>query len=149
MPGNERMIKMTIEFNGKTYTLTTDADFTGRLLEGGYTNYHEDNEEYDFEMSARATDAEGNKYTVYWIFNCDDNERELDSYDYDDIDRVELIEKGLKVLYKEWRELQSELEQDGKYIDCGESSVRSDFSTFAELDEVISFEEMLELERAY
>jgi len=52
-------------------------------------------------------------------------------------------------LYKEWRELQAELEQDGKYIDSGESSVRSDFSAFAELDKVISFEEMLELEKAY
>lgn len=90
MPGNERMIKMTIEFNGKTYTLTTDADFTGRLLEGGYTNYHEDNEEYDFEMSARATDAEGNKYTVYWLFTDikGESEKELDSFDYYDINRV-------------------------------------------------------------
>ncbi|WP_199242628.1 hypothetical protein [Desulfosporosinus fructosivorans] len=57
--------------------------------------------------------------------------------------------KALATLYKEWRELTAEHEQDGKSIDCGESNVRSDFSAFAELDETISFEEMLILERAY
>lgn len=51
--------------------------------------------------------------------------------------------------YKEWRELQAELEQDGKYIDCGESATREDFSDYAELGEVIRFEEMLELEQNY
>lgn len=62
-----------------------------------------------------------------------------------------IVEKSMNLtsLYKEWRELQAELELDGKYIDCGESSVRSDFSAFAKLGEVISFEEMLELEKAY
>lgn len=53
--------------------------------------------------------------------------------------------KDLTTHYKEWREL----EQNQKYIDCRESNVRSDFSAFAELDETISFEEMLKLERAY
>ena len=57
--------------------------------------------------------------------------------------------KDLATLYKEWRELQAEHEQDGKYFDSGESNVRSDFSAFAKLDETISFEEMLKLERAY
>ena len=57
--------------------------------------------------------------------------------------------KDLGTLYKEWRELQAGLEQDRKYIDSGESNVRSDFSAFADLDETISFEEMLKLERAY
>jgi len=80
----------TIEFKGKTYTLTTDADFTGRVLEGGYTDYstRENGENYDFEMSASAEDKEGNEYIIYWIFTCEDDEAELDSYDYDIIDRI-------------------------------------------------------------
>jgi len=57
--------------------------------------------------------------------------------------------KDLATLYKEWRELQASLELDGKYLDCRESNVRSDFSAFAELDETISFEEMLKLESEY
>ena len=57
--------------------------------------------------------------------------------------------KDLATLYKEWRVHQAEHEQDGKYIDCRESNVRSDFSAFAELDETISFEEMLKLETEY
>ena len=83
----------TTQFEGKEYTLISDADFTGRLLDGGYTNYHEaeNGEDYDFEMSAKAKDQEGNEYMVYWIFTCDDVERELDSYDYDNAHRVELI----------------------------------------------------------
>jgi len=81
----------TIEFRGKSYALTTDADFTGRLLGGGYTDYHEANEDgtYDFEMSAQATDEEGIEYTVYWILECTDHEQDLDIYDYDNIDRIE------------------------------------------------------------
>lgn len=34
-------------------------------------------------------------------------------------------------------------------IDCGEKSVREDFTAWAHLDEEISFEEMFELEREY
>lgn len=33
--------------------------------------------------------------------------------------------------------------------DCGEASVRESFSDYAELEEEITFEEMLELERNY
>ena len=78
-----------VTFEGKTYTLTADADFTGRCLEEK-PNYQDqgENGEYWFEMSAPAVDADGNEYTVYWMFYCDNPDRELDSYDYDKVERV-------------------------------------------------------------
>jgi len=53
--------------------------------------------------------------------------------------------------YREWRELQAELQQDGHKVStcCGETTVREDFSNFAELPYTIAFDEMLKLERAY
>ena len=59
--------------------------------------------------------------------------------------------KNLKELYKEWRELTKGLMKDfpKTSVDCGEASVREDFSGYAELGRVISFEEMYELEKEY
>ena len=59
--------------------------------------------------------------------------------------------KNLKELYKEWRELTEGLMEDypKTSVDCGETSVREDFSNYAELQETISFEDMLELEKEY
>ena len=59
--------------------------------------------------------------------------------------------KNLKELYKEWRELTEGLMEDfpNTSVDCGESRVREDFSAYAELKEIISFEEMWELEKEY
>lgn len=54
--------------------------------------------------------------------------------------------KDLDALYKEWLEVCDDLGQD---IDCGDVNNRQDFSDYAELDERIAFEDMLELERAY
>lgn len=54
--------------------------------------------------------------------------------------------KDLDALYKEWLEVCDDLGQD---TDCGDVNNRRDFSAYAELDEEISFEDMLELERAY
>lgn len=48
--------------------------------------------------------------------------------------------------YSEWRKLNEEL---GASTDCGEKTVREDFSNFAGLSEEISFEEMLELEESF
>ena len=48
--------------------------------------------------------------------------------------------------YAEWRKLNEEL---GASTDCGEKAVREDFSNFANLENEISFEEMLELEENY
>lgn len=82
----------TVNFNGNEYALTDQADFTNRLLPGGYTNYNDasDGEKYDFEMSAGAVDKDENEYTVYWIFENTKGEdaAELDSFDYSAVDRV-------------------------------------------------------------
>lgn len=48
--------------------------------------------------------------------------------------------------YSEWRKLNEEL---GASTDCGEKTVREDFSSFAGLENEISFEEMLELEESF
>lgn len=53
--------------------------------------------------------------------------------------------------YREWRKTTEELISDGMggSVDCGESSVREDFTAWCDLEEEITFEEMLKLERAY
>ena len=73
----------TVTYKDKSYILTAQADFTGRAdLE-----QYEDN---SFELSALAVDGKGNEYIVYWIF-VDDKEN-LDEYDYNKVDRVEVAE---------------------------------------------------------
>jgi hypothetical protein len=83
-----------VEFEGKEYQLTGEADFVSRILPGNM-NYHEvgPGEKYEFEMSAPAIDAEGSTYTIYWIFEGvkGEDDPELDSYDYDNVDRVEVL----------------------------------------------------------
>lgn len=49
-------------------------------------------------------------------------------------------------IYKEWRKVTEELEGN---TDCGLKAAREDFTAYAELENEITFEEMLELERAY
>jgi len=53
--------------------------------------------------------------------------------------------------YREWRKVSEEMLADGFHgtIDCGEKSVREDFTAYAELEQEITFEEMFELEKAY
>ena len=53
--------------------------------------------------------------------------------------------------YKAWRIISEEMLEDGfkGSIDCGVASVREDFSSYAELDNIISFEEMFILEKEY
>ena len=82
----------TTTCDGKKYTLTRDADYTSRLLPGGYTNYVDaaEGDEYDFEMGASAVDEDGNECTVYWIFSATKGDvAELDAYDYSIADRVQ------------------------------------------------------------
>ena len=82
-----------IDFKGKEITLTTDADFTNRVLDGRL-NYHEveEGERFYFEMSADGMDDKGNKIIVYWIFNdIKGDQRDLDDFDYGDIDRIETV----------------------------------------------------------
>lgn len=59
--------------------------------------------------------------------------------------------KELKKLYVEWRKVSEEMLEDGfkGSVDCGDKAVREDFSNYADLQEIISFEEMLELEKEY
>lgn len=69
------------------------------------------------------------------------------------------MKKDLQRIYNEWRK---EIEEENKWqqehggsnsvyssTDCGEESVREDFSNYAGLDEEISFEDMLKLEENF
>jgi hypothetical protein len=82
----------TVTFDGQEYALNSDADYTSRLLPGSFINYidADDGEAYDFEMSARAIDKDGNEYTAYWIFSGrkGEDDPEIDSYDYSVANRV-------------------------------------------------------------
>lgn len=62
-----------------------------------------------------------------------------------------IMMNNLTAVYAEWRKVCEEMLSDGLQgsIDCGEKAVREDFSDYAELQETISFEEMLVLEREY
>lgn len=80
----------TVEFKGKTYTLTDWAELSGRLLPYP-KNFHEvgEGEEYDFEMAAPAVDDEGNKYSVRWIVSAIKGEEcDLDGFNYETPDEV-------------------------------------------------------------
>lgn len=61
----------------------------------------------------------------------------------------------LYIEYTQWRNQMEEflkdgtIEQNGGTIDCGEKKAREDFTTWANLDEEIGYEEMLELEKKY
>lgn len=60
--------------------------------------------------------------------------------------------KDLTKLYAEWRKTGEEQTKgtDLNFTwDCGEASAREDFSYFADLGEVISYRDMLELENNY
>ena len=83
------------DFDGKDKDyILNGADFTNRVLPPNtQRNYNdvEDGDEYDFEMSMSVVDPDGNKVTLYWIFTATKgDELKLDSFDYDDVDRVEL-----------------------------------------------------------
>jgi len=80
-----------VEFEGKEYQLTGEADFTNRCLPGPWNlNDVQMGEEYQFEMSAPAVDEQGKIYKVTWIFwKVKGEEFELDSLDYDKVNSVE------------------------------------------------------------
>lgn len=58
------------------------------------------------------------------------------------------MKKDLTKVYAEWRAVGEDGEATFTW-DCGEKSAREDFTKYAELDEEITFEEMLELESNY
>lgn len=62
------------------------------------------------------------------------------------------MKKDLTKIYAEWRKAGEEAVKGTNLNftwDCGEASAREDFSNYAELEEEITFEEMLELENNY
>ncbi|MGI6491492.1 MAG: hypothetical protein ACOX0T_03595 [Pelotomaculum sp.] len=69
-----------VEYEGKFYKLTNKVDFTYRILPPPLGERH-------FEMAAPAVDQDGNRYTVYWIFE-EDIAMDPDEYDYNDINSV-------------------------------------------------------------
>ncbi|WP_379143694.1 hypothetical protein [Paenibacillus sp. sgz500992] len=76
----------TVTFEGTTYNLKAQAEFTGRqLLEW-------QQEEGFEEFSAPANDADGNEATVYWVLNIKDDNGEtledLDGLEWESVDRV-------------------------------------------------------------
>ena len=78
----------SVEFRGETIRLASQAEPTRRLLaSSNYNDRHQNDGEYNFEMSAEGVNAKGMEVTVYWIFENVEG-AELDSYDYDDVDRV-------------------------------------------------------------
>ena len=65
--------------------------------------------------------------------------------------KEEIMKDVLFNVYCEWRKVSQEMLEDGMSgsVDCGEESVRKDFSNYVGLENVISFEEMLKLEERY
>lgn len=85
----------TVTFEGKTFDLQSNADFTNTVLPSYiYKNYNDvfDGETYDVEFSASAADSEGNEATVYWMFEFvkGSEPEDLSDLNWNKIDRVEV-----------------------------------------------------------
>ena len=65
----------------KLVKLTSDAKITGRTFD-----------DESFEMSAEAIDSSNRKCIVYWVFDGSEA-KELDDYNYDNIDRITYLSK--------------------------------------------------------
>lgn len=66
--------------------------------------------------------------------------------------KEEVMEDVLFKYYCDWREAGEDATEGNDYTftwDCGEGCAREDFSNYAGLEEEITFEKMLELERRY
>lgn len=73
----------TITYDGKEYTLTSQAEFEYRSHKNGFMTQYPNN-----YLSAMAT-LEDKEYKVWWFI--EDTTVELDSIDYDNVTDVELI----------------------------------------------------------
>lgn len=74
----------TVTHIGTEYTLTQEADFSNRQFAGSWFDAQE-GDEYTAEFSAKALDAEGNEYWVYWQFETVKGEEPaLDGYPWSD-----------------------------------------------------------------
>ena len=80
----------TVEYEGKTYYLTTNAEATSQLLPDPIRDTH-------FHMVAQAVDADKNGCTIEWIFEKVEGWA-LDQYNYDDVNTVNYRQPGLKLI---------------------------------------------------
>jgi len=76
-----------VEYEGKKYILTEQAEYNNSVIPGNDEEHGAGNL---FGMQARAIDPFGNNCTVYWIFE-EEEGWDMDQYDYDNVDRVEVI----------------------------------------------------------
>lgn len=84
----------TVTFEGKTYTLTAQADYTNRVFPAWYGDASE-GESYTTEFDCEALDDAGNLYRVVWQFEVVKGEEpEPDNHNWDDVAFVELIEEA-------------------------------------------------------
>ena len=81
----------TVTHEGTEYTLAQEADFSNRQFTGSWFDAQE-GDEYTAEFSAKALDAEGNGYWVYWQFETvKGNESAIDRYPWDDAHIVRVV----------------------------------------------------------
>lgn len=81
----------TVVFNGKSYWLTEQADFSNRQFPGSWFDAQE-GETYMTEFSATAVDGAGDGFEVYWQFETIKGEEpELDVYPWDEDHIVRVI----------------------------------------------------------
>lgn len=85
----------TITFEGKTYTLQGDADYTNRVFTGWWGDASE-GESYTTEFDAPAIDADGNRYEVVWQFQVVKGEEpeDLSNLDWGDVALVRFVESA-------------------------------------------------------
>jgi len=98
---NQEMEKKygSVEFGGKKYILSEQADCTSRLLPAPHVNIHEaqEGDEYQSEYAACGIGPKNEHVVVYWIHtNVKDSDLGTDGdaipddqLDWDDVDRVE------------------------------------------------------------
>lgn len=74
----------TVKHDGRTYTLTSNADYTGRQIPYR-CNFNDAGagEEFLVELAATATGEDGREYTVTWIISdIKGSEQDIGDYDY-------------------------------------------------------------------
>lgn len=79
-----------VEFRGKTYALSAQAELTNRVFPGWWGDAAE-GEEYTQEWSAPAMDTDGNECVVRWQFEVVRGEETEDDslHDWDDVQSVQ------------------------------------------------------------
>jgi len=79
----------TVTFNGVTFILRDQPEYTSRLLPAeNYMDRATNGGAFRFEMSAPALSPSGEECEVFWVF-LGKEDRDPDSYDFDSVDRVE------------------------------------------------------------